>query len=322
MGLIKPLKIGKVTLKNNLTLAPLAGYTDIAFRKICLELGAGLTTTEMVSVRGLLHESNKTADLLKLDALENLSCVQFFGSNPNDFLEVAKRGLLENFDLIDINMGCPMPKITKNGDGSALLDNQEAASSIVKALVSQKKTVTVKVRLGKKDKHNALNYCLNMQDAGASLITVHGRTAKQLYSGQADWDAIGEIANKLAVPVIGNGDIIDAQDVLDKIKTYKVSGVMIGRGAIARPDIFARAVALDSRVDLPKNHPTLKEIMLRHVRYTLEHFNPQFTIHKLRKHFAYYLKGIKDIKDLKIQLITADCPNKMIDYIENANLNL
>jgi len=345
--LIRPLKIGSVTLKNNLILAPLAGYSDIAFRRLCRELGAGLTITEMVSVRGLLYESSKTRDLMTLADCESPSSLQLFGSNHNDFKEAANRGLIDGFDLIDINMGCPMPKITKNGDGSALLDNVENATKIVEALVACGKTVTVKVRLGKKDKANAINFCKAIEHAGASLITVHGRTAKQLYSGTADWEAIGEVANALKIPVVGNGDILTQQDILDKLATYPVAGVMIGRGAIARPNIFSQCTMHNAQCTMNdkllneeqgiavgnkdnncalcivhcalKNvHCALKEIILKHIDYTLENFNENFTVHKLRKHFAYYFRGVPNIKDLKMFLMRCDSVVEMRRAIEGA----
>ena len=309
--LVRPLKIGNVQLKNNLIMAPMAGYTDIAFRKICKQLGAGLTVTEMVSVRGLVHGSVKTKDLMALDPLETPSCVQLFGSAYEDFSLAAQKNLIDGFDIIDINMGCPMPKIVKNGEGSALLSTPQKAADIVKALVALGKTVTVKVRLGQKDKGNAVDFCLRMQGAGASAITLHGRTAVQLYSGLADWDSIAEVAAKMSIPVIGNGDIKSTQDALSKLKTYSLSGIMLGRGALANPNIFFELNNLcgienplvgDTALGVPLS---LQQIMLNHLNYTLEHFSEQYTIHKLRKHFAYYLKGITGIGKIKAALLTA-----------------
>lgn len=296
----------------------MAGYTDIAFRRLCRELGAGLTTTEMVSVRGLLFEGAKTKSLTEISKCESPSSVQFFGSNPADFLLACQKGFLDGFDLIDINMGCPMPKITKNGGGSALLKDVASAAGIVKALVSCGKTVTVKVRLGIKDKINAVDFCRAIEDSGASMIVVHGRTAQQLYSGQADWDAIGEVASKLKIPVIGNGDILAPLDALTKLKTYPISGIMIGRGAISRPDIFDQCNNFPPMERWTQSgRGGLKNIILKHIDYTLQHFSESFTVHKLRKHFAYYFKGIPNIKDLKMFLLRCESVDKMIESIKN-----
>ena len=316
--LVKPIKIGKVTLKNNLILAPLAGYTDIAFRKIALEEGVGLAITEMVSVKGLLFASSKTEELLALSELEKPSAVQLFGENPEDFKKLSDTNFLDSFDIIDINMGCPMPKITKNGAGSALLGNVVAAAGIVENLRNANKTVTVKVRLGihEADIDKAIAYCRAMQDAGAYAITVHGRTAKQLYSGLADWDAIGAIAAKMQVPVFGNGDVITPQDALLKLKNYPVSGLMIGRGAIARPDIFKRIQSLAHEEEV--SYTPLKHIILRHIRYTQSMLPERYANSKLIKHFAYYLKGIPNIKELKMVLLKAKTTQEMITAIESA----
>jgi len=238
MSLIKPLIIGAVTLPNNLLLAPMAGYTDLPFRRLCKDFGAGLTVTEMVSARGLAHNGKKTEELLNLAGNETPSCAQLFGSLPADFSAALQKDVLKKFDIIDVNMGCPMPKITRNGDGSALLNNPGLAAAIVEACVKAGRTVTAKVRLGISDTRSAVDFCRALESAGASAVTVHGRTAAQLYGGRADWDAIGTVAAKLSVPVIGNGDVNSREEAESRIRQYGVAGVMIGRGAIGRPGIF------------------------------------------------------------------------------------
>ena len=319
MTFIKPLKIGAVTLSSNLLLAPLAGYTDIAFRKLCREFGAGLTTTEMVSVRGLNHNSKKTEALLLLSKNETPSCAQLFGSLPADFSVAIEKEALRSFDIIDLNMGCPMPKIVKNGDGSALLDHMDLAAEIVTACVKTGRTVTVKVRLGVTDKTNAMDFCRMIESAGAAAVTIHGRTAAQLYGGYADWDSIGNIAAKLKIPVIGNGDVDSAEAAEKRMKDYGVAGVMIGRGAIGNPKIFCG----DSGVLQDKKKAcalTLKETILKHIAYSLEYFSDSYTVKTLRKHFCYYLKGVPNTKDLKAQINGLNDTDTLIAVLEASGL--
>ncbi len=300
--LIRPLKIGSVLIENNLILAPLAGYTDLAFRRLAKDFGVGLTVTEMISVRGLVRENKKTATLLALAPNEKPSCVQLFGSLPSEFTDALSLECLDGFDIVDINMGCPMPKVTKNGDGSALLSDIKKASEIISACAKTGKNITVKVRLGIDDNTNALEFCKMVQDSGAKMLTVHGRTAKELYSGKADWDTIGKIANTLKIPVIGNGDISSVDDINNALSNYGVSGVMIGRGAIGNAGLFG--LALDKK-ELP-----LKEIILKHIDYSMEYYSEQYTVCNMRKHIAYYLKGLNGSKAIK------DKVNK-IDTVKN-----
>ena len=309
MALIKPIKIGRTVLPGNLFLAPLAGFTDIAFRRLCRDFGAGLTTTEMVSVRGLIYGSEKTKTLLRLADNETPSAVQLFGNEPKDFSRALSKAELRGFDLIDINMGCPMPKITKNGDGSALLAKPGLAAAIVEACVNAGRTVTVKVRLGIEEKSGALDFCRRLESAGAALITLHGRTAKQMYTGVADWEAIGNIAAKLKIPVIGNGDVVSRADAENKLKTYPAAGLMIGRGALGRPGIFAADGT---------HPPSLKQTILKHIAYSLEYFPADYTVKTLRKHFVWYLKGIPDIKELKTQINRITDAKTLIAAIESA----
>ncbi len=286
---IRPLKIGSVTLKNNLILAPLAGFTDIAFRRLCREFGAGLTVTEMVSVKGLCYNNENTKELLSLASNESPSCVQLFGSDPEFFLRALERPELERFGIVDINMGCPMPKVTKNGDGSALLKNVSAAAKIVEAIAKTGRTVTAKIRTGwNETQKDAVSFAKAMHSSGAAMLTVHGRTAAQMYSGLADWDIIGEVAAALKIPVIGNGDVKSRLEAQEKIEKYGVAGVMIGRGAIGNPWIFSK----NQDKDLPGT-------VLKHIDYMLEDFPESYTVANMRKHLPYYLKGARGIKELK-----------------------
>lgn len=310
--LIKPLQVGSVLLDNNLILAPLAGYTDLAFRRLAKDFGVGLTVTEMVSVRGLVRENKKTATLLALAPNEKPSCVQLFGSTPKEFTDALSLSCIEGFDIVDINMGCPMPKVTKNGDGSALLDNIKVASDIIKACVRTGKNITVKVRLGKSNKDNALDFCKMVQDSGAKMLTVHGRTVDELYSGTADWDTIGTIANTLSIPVVGNGDIASVQDINLRLSSYGVAGVMIGRGAIGNADIFAKA--------LGKTGLELKQLILKHIEYSLSFYSEQYTVCNMRKHIACYLKGVKGGKALKDSTNKIFTANELIKAIKDAEI--
>jgi len=293
------MKIGKIKLDSSLLLAPMAGYTDIAFRRLCRDFGAGLTITEMVSVRGLLHGNEKTENLLKTHKSEIPTSVQLFGSEPKHFSEVVKLPVIRNFDIIDINMGCPMPKITKNGDGSALLAYPKKAAEIVAACVkATKKPVTVKVRIGIEniDIKKVTDFCQGLEDAGASAITIHGRTAKQLYSGKASWDTIGEIAAKLSVITIGNGDVESFVDAKQKMKEYGLDGIMIGRGAIGNPQIFNET----------PNTISKKQLLLRHLSYGQEHFSEKYLVTSMRKHYVYYFKGLDGVRELKANLMKAE----------------
>ncbi len=287
---VKPLTVGGVNLKNNLFLAPLAGYTDIAFRRLCRDYGAGLTATEMVSVRGLCYGNEKTCELLRLADNETPSCVQLFGSDKEFFVRAIGLKALEKFDIIDINMGCPMPKITKNGDGSALMKDVKKAAAIVEACAKTGRNITVKMRIGW-DEINAVEFARAMQDGGAKLVAVHGRTAQMLYGGKADWDVIAAVASALDIPVIGNGDIETTAGAEYALAHSGCAGIMIGRGALGQPDIFARLTGGDAE--------NLAEIILKHIAYMRDNFPERYVVANMRKHLACYLKGVPDTKKLR-----------------------
>ncbi|MDE6397721.1 MAG: tRNA-dihydrouridine synthase family protein [Clostridiales bacterium] len=237
------MQIGNITFAQPfLSLAPLAGYGDIAFRRLCRESGASLTVTEMVSAKGLIYGNEKTETLLRLAPCERPSCVQLFGSDPDCFYKAVSLPALARFDIIDINMGCPVPKITKCGEGSALMRDVNRAADIVRACVSAAngRPVTVKHRLGwDSDRIVAPDFAAKMQSAGAAAITVHGRTAAQGYGGTADWNTISDVARAVSVPVIGNGDIRSRADANEKIETFGVAGAAIVRGSVVIPLVFS-----------------------------------------------------------------------------------
>lgn len=295
---LNPLKIGNVQLKSSLILAPLAGFTDIAFRHLARKHGAGLTTTEMVSAKGLYYNNENTKTLLELENNETPSCMQLFGSEPEIFNTVLDFEILKKFDIIDINMGCPMPKIVKNGDGSALLKNPKVIAQIVSTCVKKGKIVTVKIRLGQDDKNiNVLENAKVIQDSGASMLAVHGRTVTQLYTGLADWDKIGQVANALKIPVVGNGDVKSFSEAEEKIKIYGVSGVMIGRGAIGNPWIFS------GKTDILKHD--IKDAMFTQLDTSLKYFSVKHTLDNFKKQINYYLKNQIGVKQVRLELLNA-----------------
>ena len=309
---MSPFKIGGVTLKNNFILAPLAGYTDIAFRQLCMELGAGLAVTEMISVKGLCYKNKQTFEMLKTSPVEAPSCVQLFGSDPDDFRRALEMGVLDKFDIIDVNMGCPVNKVVKNGEGSALLNRPSVAGAIVSTLTLSGKPVTVKIRSGFRSGQNvAVDFALRMQDAGAAAVTVHARTTAQLYSGKADFGIVGAVRDALDVPVILSGDIVDAPSLAQREPF--ADGFMIGRGALINPSLFS----LFTGGELSKKYPLIK----RHVRYLSEFFDEHYAVVTIRKFFAYYLKGEKGTKEFKNLIYSAQTlaeVDRLIDsYLAN-----
>lgn len=279
--------IKNVELKSNLILAPMAGYTDLAFRKMCKDFGAGLTCTEMVSAKALHYKSQKTAKLLNTLDDESPKAVQIFGHEPEIMAEAVTNPLLAKFDIIDINMGCPAPKIYSNGDGSALMGNIELAEQIIKACVqATTKPITVKFRLGLTDSSkNAVEFAKMCERAGASAITVHGRTKVQGYSGSVDLDAIKEVKKAVSIPVFANGDCKSREDFLNMLKITGADGVMVGRAAIGRPEIFQEI--------LTGEPPDVNKVEQVRFHYeTLLKFHPELYVVKfMRSHMAGYLSG-------------------------------
>ena len=288
------------------THAPRAGYSDVAFRRLCRDFGADLTVTEMVSVAGLNYKSKKTVALLRTAPNETPSCAQLFGSVPEQFKRALSHPDVAKFDILDVNMGCPVRKVFGHGEGSALLLDPERAAAIVRALKKGGKPVTVKMRLGVKDKAGAVDFAKRMEDAGADLITVHGRTREQLYSGEADWDEIRRIAAAVSVPVLGNGDVDE-----DNIEERKdgVYGVAIGRGAVADPQIFSGRRTL-----------TRLEVIKRHLAYGEEYFGERYAVTALRSFIPFYLKGIPDIKRIRNAAMLCRDRDSLLDVLGEADV--
>ena len=290
------MKIGSIQVDNPLFLAPMAGVTDWAFRTVCAQLGAGVTVTEMVSSRALVYKDQKTAKLLRKNA-GSICGAQIFGNDPDIMAEGARLALeISGCDFLDINMGCPMPKIANSGDGSGLMRNPELAGRIVEAVVRAVPVpVTVKCRLGwDKGSINVLDFTRRMEDSGAAMVTVHGRTRSLLYSGVADWDTIRKVKQQLSIPVIANGDITGAEAALRCAKWTGADGLMIGRSTFGDPWIFAEVRAALAGEPVPER-PPLKDrvaVAVRQFELAQQDHGEHIACLEARKHFAWYLRGV------------------------------
>lgn len=304
--MIKPLKIGSATLPNNLILAPMAGVTDLPFRLLCKEQGAGLLCMEMVSAKAILYKNRNTESLLEIDPRENPVSLQLFGSNPEIISTIAHQIEERPFDILDLNMGCPVPKIVNNGEGSALMKNPKLAGEIIRETVKAiDKPVTVKIRKGFDDEHiNAVEMAKIAEDAGAAAVAVHGRTREQFYSGKADWDIIRQVKEAVSIPVIGNGDLLTAEDVIAMEEQTGCDGFMIARGAQGNPWIFRQILHyFETGEHLAK--PTLEEVtqmILRHARMMLEFKGEYIGIREIRKHAAWYTAGYPNSARLRVAI--------------------
>ena len=304
--MIKPLKIGSVTLPNNLILAPMAGVTALPFRLLCKEQGAGLLCMEMVSAKAILYKNRNTESLLEIDPRENPVSLQLFGSDPEIISTIAHQIEERPFDILDLNMGCPVPKIVNNGEGSALMKNPKLAGEIIRRTVRAiDKPVTVKIRKGFDGEHiNAVEMAKIAEDAGAAAVAVHGRTREQFYSGKADWDIIRQVKEAVSIPVIGNGDLLTAEDVIAMEEQTGCDGFMIARGAQGNPWIFRQILHyFETGEHLAK--PTLEEVtqmILRHARMMLEFKGEYIGIREIRKHAAWYTAGYPNSARLRVAI--------------------
>ena len=300
------MKIGNIEVENPLVLGPMAGVTDWAFRTVCAELGANITVTEMVSSRALVYKDKKSAALLKKN--EHSVCgAQIFGNDPAIMAEGAKLALeISGCDFIDINMGCPMPKIANSGDGCGLMRTPELAGDILAAVVKAVDVpVTVKCRLGwDKGSINVLEFTKRMEDNGAAMIAVHGRTRSMLYSGVADWDTIRKVKEQLTVPVIANGDIVSGESAVRCKKWTGADGVMIGRATFGDPWIFAQAKAALAGEEIPERPVLSKrvDVAVRQFELAYEDKGEKIACLEARKHFAWYLRGVAHSNYYKEQI--------------------
>ena len=298
--------LGKYEIAQPLLLGPMAGVTDWAFREVCARLGANITDTEMVSSRALVYKDKKSAALLKKTPT-GLCGAQIFGNDPAIMAEGARLALeISGCDFLDINMGCPMPKIANSGDGCGLMRTPELAEQIVRAVTNAVDVpVTIKCRLGwDKGSINVLDFTKRMEDAGAAMITVHGRTRSMLYSGTADWDTIGKVKQQLSIPVIANGDVVSPETALRCLKWTGADGVMIGRATFGDPWIFSQCAAAMAGQDIPER-PCLADrvdVALQQFRLALEDKGEHIACLEARKHFAWYLRGVSHSSYYKTQI--------------------
>ena len=300
---MKKLKIGNVELANPYILAPMAGVTDLPFRLLCKEQGAGLLCMEMISAKAIQYNNKNTRALLEIHPEEEPVSLQLFGSDPEVISEIAKRIEELPFAILDINMGCPVPKIVRNGEGSALMNQPKLVHEIVsKTVKAIQKPVTVKIRKGFNDESiNAVEIAKIIEDAGAAAVAVHGRTREQYYSGKADWDIIRQVKEAVTIPVIGNGDVVSGESALAMMRETGCDGVMIGRGAQGNPWIFSELVEYEKTGVMPSrpSNEELKDMMLRHARLQIQYKGEYLGIREMRKHVSWYTTGLKNSAKLR-----------------------
>lgn len=313
------INIGNVALSSNVIMAPMAGVTDTAYRVLLKEQGAGLTCTEMVSAKGIFYKNKNNKMILQTAPDEHPVAVQLFGSDPVIMASMAER-IAEDFDIIDVNMGCPVPKIVNNGEGSALMKTPELAGRILSTMVRVlSKPVTVKFRKGFDDRHvNAVEFAKMAEQAGVSAITIHGRTRSQMYAGNADWDIIRAVKEAVSIPVFGNGDIFTPEDAKRMMDETGVDGVAIARGAKGNPWLIRRTIHyLETGELLPE--PELsekKEMMIRHAELMVEYKGERIAIQEMRKHLAWYTAGIPGSAKLRSGMNSLNTLEELKAFVE------
>ncbi len=305
----KPVNIGGILTKNNLFLAPLAGYTNYPFRKLCLSYGAGLTFTEMVSAKGLHYGSEGTKELLYSGEEEKIKAVQLFGNDPDILKEACESEALKPFHIVDINMGCPMPKIYNNGEGSALLADMPLAKRLVAACKATGKKVSVKMRIGlTENKIIGADFAKGLEDAGADMITVHGRTKDKIYAEEPNFKAIAEVKKAVGIPVIANGGVFCEKDAEKMLNETGADGVMLARAAMYNPQIFC------DLLKIPRE--SKKDMILTQLSDTEKLFQERFTTVYMRKMVAFYLKGEKGAATWRERLFTCKNPQELRAMVE------
>lgn len=311
--------IGNITLDNNIILAPMAGVSDLPFRLLCHEQGAGLVCMEMISAKAILYHNRNTESLLEIHPQEGPVSLQLFGSDPAIMADIAARIEDRPFQILDINMGCPVPKIVGNGEGSALMKNPLLAGQIIEAVVKAVgKPVTVKIRKGFDEEHvNAVEMAHVAQEAGAAAVAVHGRTREQFYSGKADWDIIRQVKQAVSIPVIGNGDVVDGESALALLQQTGCDGIMIGRACQGNPWIFREVKNfLESGQICPR--PTNREIVdtiLRHARLQLQYKGEYIGIREMRKHVSWYSAGVPNSARFRAEINAMENMEELLDAV-------
>ena len=314
------LRIGNTVLENNVILAPMAGVTDLPFRVLCREQGAGCVVTEMVSAKAVLYNNKNTRELLQIDPAERPAAVQLFGSEPDIMAEIAARLEEGPYDYIDVNMGCPVPKIVNNGEGSALMKNPERAKEVLTAMVKAvKKPVTVKFRKGFNDLSvNAVEFAKMAESCGVAAVAVHGRTREQYYSGKADWDIIRQVKEAVRIPVIGNGDIFTPEAAGRMLKEAGCDGIMVARGAKGNPWLFGRINHyLDTGEVLPgPSMAEIKAMILRHGRMLVQFKGEGVAMREMRGHMAWYTKGMPHSATLRNEINQVETLEGFVELLD------
>lgn len=315
------MKIGNITFDNNVFLAPMAGVTDISFRGLCKEMGCGLVYTEMVSAKALYYGSENTQSLLRIADEERPVAAQIFGREPEIMAQICEEHLNDRDDIciIDINMGCPAPKIVKNGEGSALMKEPELAYDIVKAIKKvSKKPVTVKFRKGFDDENiNAVEFAKGMEQAGVDAIAIHGRTRKQMYEGVADWEIIKEAKKAVTIPVIGNGDVFSPEDALRMKEVTDCDAIMIARGSRGNPWIFKQINdVLNGREPRVISDQEKIDMCIRHYELAIKYDGEFKAIREMRKHASWYIKGLPRCTEIRNEINVLDDSTKVIEILK------
>jgi tRNA-dihydrouridine synthase B len=321
---LKKLKIGNVELRNNILLAPMAGITDLPFRLICEKYGAGLTCTEMISSKGLYYNDSKTKQLLNVENEQRPVAAQIFGSDI-EALKKASEYVGKFVDIVDINFGCPAPKIVKNGDGSKLLQNLELLEQIAREVVKASSVpVTAKIRKGwDKDNIVAVEAAKILESAGISAITIHGRTREEYYSGTADWQIIKKVKEAVNIPVIGNGDIRGKEDAVRMFEETNVDGIMIGRASIGNPWIFEEVVNyLSGNMQRSVTNEERLNVILEHINLEIQEKGESTAIKEMRKHLAYYIRNTKDASKLREKINKIDNKEELVDCLNEYFKNI